>query len=156
MSDVLLTILWAMTPIGELRLAIPLAMHEQDMPWHQAYLWGVVGNMVPTLILLWGFKVFSRLVLSRPNPIGRLLMWRAERLRRTQMKWVERWGPWALTPFVAIPLPITGAWTACLAAWALDVPARKAVAPIFVGVVVAGGIVTTIAQFSINFPFIEN
>ena len=44
--------------------------------------------------------------------------------------------------FVAIPLPGTGAWTGALVAAFLDMPLRKALPSIFLGVVTAGLIMT--------------
>ena len=146
-----------MTPIGELRLAIPLAIQTYDMVWYQAFAWAFLGNMVPVVLLLWGLDRVSRLFLAVPNPVGRFVMWRASKLREGSLhRRVERWGPLALVPFVAIPLPVTGAWTGCLAAWAMGIPARKALPPIVLGVFIAAVIVTAIVELSVNFPFIED
>ena len=145
--------LTAMTPIGELRAAIPLGV-TRDMPWYEAYGWAVLGNMVPVFVLLWGLEPASRFLLSFPNPAGRFIRWRAERLRERQGKLLERWGAWALVPFVAVPLPVTGAWTGCLAAWAFGIAPRRALLPILCGVIIAGGIVTALVELSVNFSFI--
>ena len=45
--DLLATFAAAMTPIGELRLAIPLAIYTLDIPWYVALPVAVAGNMVP-------------------------------------------------------------------------------------------------------------
>ena len=45
---------------------------------------------------------------------------------------------------VAIPLPGTGAWTGALVAALLDIRMRHAVPAIFLGVVIAGIIVTAV------------
>lgn len=45
---------------------------------------------------------------------------------------------------VAIPLPGTGAWTGALVAALLDIRMRHALPAIFLGVVIAGAIVTTL------------
>ena len=156
LTDILATFFSAMTPIGELRLAIPLAIQTRDLVWYQAFGWAVLGNMVPVVFLLWGLNPASRLLLRFPNPAGRLLMWRASKLRERQTKAVERWGAWALVPFVAIPLPVTGAWTGCLAAWALGIPPRRAFLPVTLGVLLAGVIVTALVELSVNFPFLRD
>ena len=54
----------------------------------------------------------------------------------TKYKYIGLW------IFVAIPLPGTGAWTGALAAAFLDMPLRKALPSIFLGVVTAGLIMT--------------
>ena len=48
----------------------------------------------------------------------------------------------ALLLFVGIPLPGTGAWTGALIAALLDMPLRKSIPSIFLGVVTAGLIMT--------------
>ena len=50
---------------------------------------------------------------------------------------MERWGPVGLALFVAIPLPGTGAYSGSLAAWLLDVPWRRAMLSVGLGVVIA-------------------
>ena len=50
--------------------------------------------------------------------------------------------PIGLWLFVAIPLPGTGAWTGALIAALLDMPLRKSIPSIFLGVVTAGLIMT--------------
>ena len=61
----------------------------------------------------------------------------------------------ALIPFVAVPLPITGAWTGSLAAWGFGLDRRRALAAIFAGVLIAGAVVTLIVELSIDFPFVH-
>ncbi len=151
---VLITIFSAMTPIGEVRLAVPLAMHTYDMVWYQALVWGLLGNLVPVPLLLWALEPLSRLLVATPNPVGRVLMWRAAKLRESQSRSFQRWGALALFLFVAIPLPLTGAWSGCLLAWAMGIPFRKALLANALGVLGAAIIVTALTQLSVNFPFV--
>ena len=52
--------------------------------------------------------------------------------------------------FVAIPLPGTGAWTGSLAAAFLDMPLRKALPSIILGVLLAACIMTALTAVGIN------
>ena len=151
----LTTLFLAMTPVGELRAAIPVGMVVHDLPWWQAYLLAVAGNMVPPLVLLWVLDPLNRWLTSFDNPAGRFLTWRMERLRRFQGPAIERWGAIALIPFVAIPMPVTGAWTGALAAWGFGLDRRRALTAILIGVLAAGGLVTYIVEFSIDYPFVH-
>ena len=154
--DILATFFTAMAPIGELRAAIPIGIISHDLSWQWAYFWAVLGNMVPVFILLWGLEPASKILLAFPNPAGRFLAWRVERLRTSSLSRFERWGPLALIPFVAIPLPITGAWTGCLAAWVFGLRRAPSLLAIFIGVLIAGALVTTIVELAIDFPFIDS
>ena len=148
--DLLVTFVAAMTPIGELRLAIPLAIYKYDVTWHLALPIAVVGNMIPVLILIPGLNRLSMVLSSFPNPAGKLLAWQENRLRRLQSRRFERYGDLALVILVAIPLPMTGAWTGSLAAWIFRIPPRRAIMLIALGVLIAGIIVTVVTLSGIE------
>ena len=148
--DLLVTFVAAMTPIGELRLAIPLAIYTYDVAWYVALPIAIVGNMVPVLILIPGLNRLSRVLSSFPNPAGKLLAWQENRLRRLQSRRFERYGDLALVILVAIPLPMTGAWTGSLAAWIFRIPPRRAVMLIALGVFIASLIVTVVTLSGIE------
>ena len=57
---------------------------------------------------------------------------------------VELYGYWGLLIFVAIPLPVTGAWTGTLGAWVLGMDKKKAILAILGGVLVAGFFVSVL------------
>ena len=151
----LTTFFLAMTPVGELRAAIPVGIVTNDLAWWEAYLLAVAGNMVPPLVLLWALDPVNRWLTSFNNPAGRFLTWRMDRIRERQGKTFERWGVLALIPFVAVPLPVTGAWTGSLAAWGFGLDRMRSLAAIFAGVLIAGAVVTLIVELSIDFPFVH-
>jgi len=63
---------------------------------------------------------------------------------------VNRYKYLGLLLFVAIPLPGTGAWTGALAAAFLDMPLRKAMPSIILGVILAGCIMTGLTHLGFN------
>jgi uncharacterized membrane protein len=67
-------------------------------------------------------------------------------LRRRGEPKVEKYGFWGLFLFVAVPLPITGAYTGTILAWLLAIGWRKAFPAVALGVVVAGLIVLLITR----------
>ena len=145
MTDALIVFATAMAPIGELRGAIPLGLVKYELAWPFVFLLAVAGNLVPVPVLMVALRRVGKRVEQMDNVLGALLRWRTRRI-------VERWGAlsrrydfFALVLLVAIPLPFTGAWTGTLAAWALDIPPRRALPAIVVGVVIAGVIVTGLA-----------
>ena len=150
--DYIFTFLWGMAPLCELRCAIPLGMDSYDLPlignrgydlpWYGVLPVAVAGNLVPGVFWLTVLPVLGRLITAVPNPVGRLLLWRSDQLRRRNIDRYHRHGALALVGLVAIPLPLTGVWTGCLAAWALEIPFAKALPPIALGAVIAGVVVT--------------
>ncbi len=137
------TTLTAMLPFGELRLSIPLAIYQYDLPWYQAFGWSVLGNTLIVPFILFGLSFSERILTGLPSPFQKLFQWRVERLRVTQSRRFQKYGALALVTIVAIPLPLTGAWSGSLVAWIFQIPAHKAIPLIILGVLIAGVVVTS-------------
>lgn len=136
--------LCSMLPIIELRGAIPLGM-GLDLPWWQSYAFAVIGNMIPIpFILLFVTKLIAWMTRSRVrffNKIGDFLTRKAEKNREK----IEKYSFWGVCLFVAVPLPITGAWTGSLVASMIGMRFWKALLSCFIGVLIAGAVVTLIS-----------
>ena len=144
LSDILATIGIAASPISELRGAIPIAISVYDFPWYYAFLFGVIGNLLPVpFILLFLDAIIP--VLCKVPVLDRMIQWFLARTRR-RGKIVERYERIGLALFVAIPLPITGAWTGSILAVLMGLRFRQAFLSIIAGVLIAGVIVTCATQ----------
>ena len=150
-TDLLITLVTAMTPIGELRLAIPIAILKMDMQWYFALPISIVGNMVPVLLILVTLEKVTNIFTSFNNPVGRFLLWYRHRMLSMHTNKFQKYGAAALIVLVAIPLPMTGAWTGSFAAWLFHIPIKKAFSLISIGVIVAGVIVTTLSVAGVQF-----
>ena len=139
-SHELITVLLAALPISELRGAIPYAITVGGMGWQKAFILSVVGNFLPVLPILLLLESVSNW-LRRYRQWDRFFSWLFARTRR-RGKLVERFEALGLVFFVAVPLPITGAWTGCVAAFIFKVPLRLALPAILCGILIAGTVVT--------------
>jgi uncharacterized membrane protein len=138
--DILKVIGTAALPISELRGAIPIAIGVYHFTWYYAYIFSVIGNLLPVpFILLLLNKVTP--LLSRVGFFDRLMEWYFKWTKR-RSKSIERFGWLGLTLFVAIPLPITGAWTGSILAAVLGLKFKYSFSAIVLGVIIAGIIVT--------------
>ena len=144
MPEELVIFFTAMAPVSELRASIPLGLVRFDQPWWLVFLLSVAGNLVPVPVLVLTLRRVGRWMEQMPYPIGPLLRWRAEQLRRRYEGAVKRYGPAVIGLVVAIPLPFSGAWTGALLAWALQVPPRQSILAIGAGVLLAGALVTAL------------
>ncbi|OJI07883.1 hypothetical protein BK004_00375 [bacterium CG10_46_32] len=142
MHPILATFLAAMTPIGELRLAIPLALAKYNLEPVSAYVISVLGNLVPVIFLLLFLEAVSLFLIDHSKTFEQFFDWLFERTRKRIGHRYELYGYIALVLFVAIPLPITGAWTGSVAAYLLGIPFWRAFGLIAIGVSIAGVIVT--------------
>ena len=134
----------AALPILELRGAIPLGVNLLGMPIGKVYILSLIGNLIPILPLLLFFKYFFHR-LENIKFIGRFFKWWFRRVEK-RSKLVERWGFWGLVLFVAIPLPVTGAWTGTAAATLFEIKVKRAFLAILFGVAIAGVIVSLVVK----------
>lgn len=142
------TVLLSMLPISELRGSIPYAI-SQGVPWQTAYLISVAGNflvIIPVVYLLGPVSEWLR----RAAIFDRFFTWLFARSRR-RGRMIERFEVMGLVAFVAIPLPITGAWTGAAAAFVFGVRKPVALAAIFLGICIAGAVVTLATTGVISF-----
>lgn len=129
----------AMIPLGELRASIPIGISLYNMNPTQVFVLSVIGNMLPVVPLLLFLEPVSNW-LRRYSLFDRFFYWLFARTRRYDDR-IDKYGSLGLIPFVAIPLPLTGAWTACAVAFVFGIHFRYAFAAILAGVIIAGVIV---------------
>lgn len=146
----------SLLPIVELRGAIPVGhvlIGDEDRETHfgredwaragKVFLWAVVGNLLPIPFILWLLGPLSG-VAMKWGPGRRFFEWLFARTRRKTAD-IEKYEFWGLALFVAVPLPVTGAWTGAMAGWLLGIPFWQALASIAIGVCAAGCIMTALS-----------
>jgi len=137
------TFLIAMAPVVELRGSIPIALEMYHLPLWSAYLFSVLGNMVPVLLLPFVGTV-SEALSRRFSFLERFFSRLFLHTRKKHERSFELFQDFALVLFVAVPLPLTGAWTATLVAFVFGIPLRKAFPLILLGVIIAAAIVSVL------------
>ena len=142
-SKELVVLIIAALPIFELRGALPVAINMFHFSWYYAFVLAIIGNLLPVPFLLLFLNITSRL-LSKIGLFERMLHWIFERTRR-QGRVVEKYERIGLALFVAIPLPATGVWTGSLTAVLFGLKFKHAFLSIFIGVFIAGIIVTCLS-----------
>jgi len=146
--DFLMTALLSFLPISELRGGIPYALYS-GMPWWLALLFCVLCN-VCVAPFVWIFLATFHKLFSHWKWYAKLFDSIVERTRRKIGPGVEKWGWIGIGIFVAIPFPLTGAWTGTLGAWLLGLSKRKTLAAVIAGVCVAGIIVTAVLVLGVS------
>jgi uncharacterized membrane protein len=138
----------AFLPISELRGAIPFAL-ANGVPWYIAYPYAVSLNALVAPVC-WLFLSTLHKLFLRMGWYERFFNRFVERARRKLQAGVEKWGWLGIAVFVAIPLPITGAWTGTLGAWVLGLPRRRTLLAVVLGVLCAGIVVTLVFSLGIR------
>lgn len=140
----------SMIPLVELRGSILAAglmqaiennvLNVQFLP---TFIAAVVGNMIPIPFIL----LFIRQIFSWMKKISFLksIPLKLEEKVLKKSSQIEKYGYWGLMLFVGIPLPGTGAWTGALLAVLLNLNFKKSLIYIFLGVILAGLIMSLVS-----------
>jgi uncharacterized membrane protein len=147
--NILTTIFWAallsFIPISELRGGIPFAI-ANGMPWYWAWCLGVFTNALVAPFCWIFLSTFHKLFLNMKwyeSFFNKFI----ERARNKLHGGIEKWGWFGVAIFVAIPFPLTGAWTGTLGAWVLGLSKKKTLLAVIIGVMISGSIVTSVMVF---------
>jgi len=141
-------------PISELRGAIPFAIIN-NIPWYWAYPFAVFFNAL-IAPACWIFLATIHKLFYGTSPEKGFLWYKrlfntlVERARNKLSAGMEKWGWLGIALFVAIPFPITGAWTGTLGAWILGVSKKRTMIAVTLGVIIAGAIVTSVMILGIE------
>lgn len=144
-ADPLIVFIISMLPISELRGAIPVGINALHMPWYHAFPIAYIGNLVPVPFIFFFLERIRRLSLKM-GIVGVLVEKFLNRTRR-RAEFIEKYGRVGLMLFVAVPLPITGAWTGIIAAYLLGMRFRDTILPVCAGVLISGTIVTLLSVY---------
>lgn len=138
----LITLLISMTPIIELRGAIPIAVGVLHLSYIEAFIISFIGNIIPIYFIVKFigpiFDFFGRVKFFK-----KIIDWASNRATKKieESEKLQNYTALGLFVFVAIPLPGTGAWVGSLIANFLHLPVKKAFWPIAAGVFTAGIII---------------
>ena len=151
LGEELCVMLCSVIPIIELRGALPLGA-ALGLPWWQNYILAVIGNMIPVpFILLFIKKIIAYLSSCRVAFLRKFALWLIKKADKNRDK-IEKYSFWGVCLFVAIPLPVTGAWTGSLVAATIDMKFWKAVLSCLFGVMIAG-VIMTLASYGVVAAF---
>lgn len=141
--EILTIIVLSMLPIFELRGGIPFGIAVTNLSPLAVYLLAVIANiLVIPIVFLFLDYLHHRLMLIQiyAKIFGKFI----ERTKHKAHGHISKYGYLGLMLFVAIPLPITGAYTGTIAAWFFDMERKKAMIALASGVIISGVIVTLV------------
>ncbi len=143
-SNELKVFLISMLPIFELRGAIPIGIHSYKLSYWTVIPLAIAGNMVPIFFVLLFFDFITKLFFK--FSFTKKILEAVFRRTRSKSAIIEKYEEAGLMIFVAIPLPITGAWTGSLAAYLMGLSFWKSIFFIFLGVCIASVVVSLLTS----------
>lgn len=136
------TIFFSFIPIFELRGALPYA-YFNEAPLLSSYLVAVGANALVAPVLYLFLDSVHKLVYHW-NFYHRIFDATVRRARHKLEPKITRFGYLGVMLFIAVPLPITGAYTGTLGAWILGLQRKKTMLAALGGVIISGIIVSLI------------
>ena len=145
--NALKVILFSALPIIEIRGGIPLALSLgfNNLP---AYLLSAVGNIIIIYPIFLMLNLLGEFFKKTPV-LNTLFSKSTKRVLKRKDQYLK-YGKYVLYLFVAIPLPTTGAWTACLAAYIFNIPFKDSFWIISIGVLTSGGIIMILSHSTMS------
>lgn len=142
----------SMVPLIELRGAIPIAVGMGIEPTH-AILVCAVGNLIPVPVIYFFARKFLLWGVNK-RFIGGVCRFFRDKGEKAGAKLSGKAGKFglmaALTLFVGVPIPGTGAWTGTLGASFLNMGVKETAISVSAGVVLAAVIMTTVSMVGLH------
>lgn len=148
MNPILKIIIISLLPVSELRGSIPVGL-SSGLPLYVVFPIAVASNVL-VFPIFYFFLAFIHKLLMKLKLYRKTFDFFLERTRKRVGPKIEKYGYLGLTLFVAIPLPVTGAYTGTLGAWFFKMRKRKSFLAVLLGVVIAGIIVSVVATFGVR------
>ena len=152
----LITFFVGILPIIELRGAIPIGV-GLGLSYFESFIFSFLGNILPIYCIVKYIRPLFDFF-GRWKPFKKIIDFATNKATKKieNSPRLQTFTALGLFMFVAIPIPGTGAWVGSLIANFLNLPPKKAIPPIILGVLTAGIIVLTITAISfggINYIF---
>jgi uncharacterized membrane protein len=139
-EEIAWVLLATISPISELRGGIPLGILRFGLDPLFIFCITVIANVLIFFPVFFALRLLYERVLFRIPLFDTYL----DNLRKRGKPKVDKYGFWGLFLFVAVPLPLTGAYTGTILAWLLGMNWRKAFPAVVLGVLTAGIVVLLI------------
>ncbi len=130
-------------PISELRGAIPTGILIFNMNIWVVFFISILGNILIIPFVFLFLDTLHHLLIKWPfydKTFAKFLNKIQHRKEKVEKNY-ETYGILALAIFVAIPLPITGAWTGTLIAWLMKLKRTRSFFAMCLGIIIAAFVV---------------
>ena len=155
-KDIIELFLLSISPLGEAKVAIPLAMGEGSLSTETILLVGLLGNLLI-------FPMFYKLIEISNRKLLKNKMYRKNairlslRARKKTKNIIGKYGVWGLMLFVMIPIPFTGAYIGTIASYIFKINYKKTFYAISMGLIISCTVIAYGSEFIKEyFEFLNN
>lgn len=148
LPDPVVVMILAFSPLGEVRVSVPVAAFVYDMSWGRAAVWSLIGNLAVAPAAGYLYPAIER-GLRRWERGAAAIDRLYARTRSRQGGSVAKWKEAAIALFIAIPVPGSGAWTGVLVAHIFGMDWKHTWRYFYAGVVGATWLVTMLVYLGL-------
>jgi len=154
LTQIINLVLLTFLPFLELRYSIPIgilsgtmklpfgySITAYAMPWWIVFITCVIANIILAVILYFLIDGIVKL-LCKIKVINKLWKWKVQSVQKKIHPYIEKYGELGLAVFIGIPLPGSGVYTGCIAAYVLGMKFKHFLIASIIGVLIAAVIVT--------------
>lgn len=122
--DILIAMLWSISPLGEAKLGIPYALLN-DINIYLAFVLCFIANVLVFPVMTFFLNVVNRYFLKWYH-YKKAAIYVGRRAKAGAGKNVGKYGFWGLMFFVLLPVPGTGVYVGTIASYLLGMESKKA------------------------------
>lgn len=123
--DLLIAILWSLSPLGEAKVGIPYAILN-GVNIYLAFIFCFLANVLVFPIMTFFIDVLNRYFFKKWYYYKKAAIFIGRRAKDGAGKNVKKYGFWGLMIFVMIPLPGTGVYAGTIAGYLFGMEKKKA------------------------------
>ncbi|MCF6280421.1 MAG: small multi-drug export protein [Flavobacteriaceae bacterium] len=138
-KEIIYTILWSFSPLGEAKVGIPYGMHH-DLNIYLVFVIAVLSNILVFPFMMFFLDTVNRRLL-RWRFYRKMALWIARRAKKSSADKIKKYGFWGLLFFVMLPLPGTGVYAGSIATYMFKIQRKKAFLANAIGITISSVIV---------------
>lgn len=123
-QDIIITILWSLSPFGEAKVGIPYGILS-GLNIYLVFVIAFAANVLVFPMMLLFLHKINRYLLQW-NFYKRSAIWVARRAKGGSEQKIQKYGFWGLLFFVMLPIPGTGVYAGSIASYLFNIERRKA------------------------------
>ena len=149
LTEIILTILWSLSPFGEAKVGIPYGLLNGLNPILVLIIAIAANILVFPMMLFFLDKV--NIFFTRWLWYKRSAIWVARRAKKGSGDKLQKYGYFGLALFVMVPLPGTGVYAGSIATYLFNMERKKAFLANAIGITISSLIVWSITHYGQGF-----
>jgi len=142
-KEIVYTILWSFSPLGEAKVGIPYGIHH-DLNIYLVFVIAVISNILVFPFMMFFLDRINRRLL-RWHFYRKIALWIARRAKEGSGDKIKQYGFWGLLFFVMLPIPGTGVYAGSIATYMFKIKRKKAFLANAIGITISSVIVLSIS-----------